>query len=46
MKRHRATKTSPDLLEAEIRRAENLRLERGLLPRPVLHDPALTFETF
>jgi serine phosphatase RsbU (regulator of sigma subunit) len=46
LERRRSARASLRLLEAELRRAENLRLERGLLPSPVLSDPRLRFETF
>ncbi|MCU1456297.1 MAG: serine/threonine protein phosphatase [Actinomycetia bacterium] len=41
VERHRAKDTSRRLLEEALRRSENLRLERGLLPRCVLDDPTL-----
>ncbi len=41
VERHRAKDTSKRLLEEALRRSENLRLERGLLPRCVLDDPRL-----
>jgi serine phosphatase RsbU (regulator of sigma subunit) len=46
LERRRSARASLRLLEAELRRAENVRLERGLLPSPVLGDPQLRFETF
>jgi serine phosphatase RsbU (regulator of sigma subunit) len=46
LERRRSAQASLRLLEAELRRAENVRLERGLLPSPVLSDPRLRFETF
>lgn len=46
LERRRSARASLRLLEAELRRAENVRLERGLLPSPVLSDPRLRFETF
>ena len=38
IERHRTRDTARQLLETELRREENLRLERGLLPRPLLDD--------
>ena len=38
IERHRTRDTARQLLATELRREENLRLERGLLPRPLLDD--------
>lgn len=38
IERHRTKDTARQLLSTELRREENLRLERGLLPRPLLED--------
>jgi serine phosphatase RsbU (regulator of sigma subunit) len=43
--RRRAIETSLQLFETELRRSENVRLERGLLPTPVLRDGRLVFNT-
>ena len=45
IERHRTKDASRQLFAAELRREENLRLERGLLPRPLLDDPAFTATT-
>jgi serine phosphatase RsbU (regulator of sigma subunit) len=45
IERHRAKDASRRLFAAEIRREANLRLQRGLLPRPLLDDPRLTATT-
>jgi serine phosphatase RsbU (regulator of sigma subunit) len=42
VERARAEETQRQLAEARIYAAENARLERGLLPSPVLTDPRLT----
>jgi serine phosphatase RsbU (regulator of sigma subunit) len=39
--RRRAERSERALLEAELQTAENARLERGLLPKALLRDPAL-----
>jgi serine phosphatase RsbU (regulator of sigma subunit) len=41
VERKRADESLRRLYETELRAAENARLERGLLPRPVTRDPAL-----
>jgi serine phosphatase RsbU (regulator of sigma subunit) len=41
LERRRADDAARAAYEAELRGPENARLERGLLPRPVLHDPRL-----
>jgi serine phosphatase RsbU (regulator of sigma subunit) len=43
--RRRGEDTSQRLREAELSRAENSRLERGLLARPILHDEAVHWAT-
>ncbi len=45
IERHRTKDTSRQLFAAELRREENLRLERGLLPRPLLDDQRFTATT-
>lgn len=45
IERHRTKDTAKQLFAAELRREENLRLERGLLPRPLLDDDRLTATT-
>jgi serine phosphatase RsbU (regulator of sigma subunit) len=45
IERYRTRDTARQLLETELRREENLRLERGLLPRPLLDDPGLVATT-
>jgi serine phosphatase RsbU (regulator of sigma subunit) len=42
LERKRADEAARSAYEAELRSQENARLERGLLPRPVLHDEALS----
>jgi serine phosphatase RsbU (regulator of sigma subunit) len=42
LERKRADEAARAAYEAELRSQENARLERGLLPRPVLHDEALS----
>lgn len=41
IERKRANESASSLREAEIRQAEYARLERGLLPVPILNDPSL-----
>jgi serine phosphatase RsbU (regulator of sigma subunit) len=43
--RQRGEETARRLREAELFRAENARLERGLLARPILEDPTLRWAT-
>jgi serine phosphatase RsbU (regulator of sigma subunit) len=45
IERYRTRDTARQLLETELRHEENLRLERGLLPRPLLDDAALLATT-
>jgi serine phosphatase RsbU (regulator of sigma subunit) len=45
IERHRTKDTARQLFAAELLREENLRLERGLLPRPLLDDPQITATT-
>jgi serine phosphatase RsbU (regulator of sigma subunit) len=45
IERYRTRDTARQLLETELRRQENLRLERGLLPRPLLDDTDLVATT-
>lgn len=45
MERKRADESARRLHEVELRRQENRRLQRGLLPRPLVRDAALTWET-
>jgi serine phosphatase RsbU (regulator of sigma subunit) len=45
IERHRTRDTARQLLATELRREENLRLERGLLPRPLLDDARLVATT-
>lgn len=45
IERHRTKDTARQLFAAELRREENLRLERGLLPRPLLDDENITATT-
>jgi serine phosphatase RsbU (regulator of sigma subunit) len=45
IERHRTKDSARRLLAADLRREANLRLQRGLLPRPLLDDPALTATT-
>lgn len=41
IERRRAEESARQLHESELRATENARLERGLLPLPLLHDPGL-----
>jgi DNA-binding NarL/FixJ family response regulator len=43
--RRRGVETARRLREAELLRAENARLERGLLPRPLVANPTLHWQT-
>lgn len=43
--RRRGEDTARQLREAELLRAENSRLERGLLPRPMIFNPRLAWST-
>jgi serine phosphatase RsbU (regulator of sigma subunit) len=43
--RHVAEESSRQLREVELLRAENSRLERGLLPRPLIFNPRLSWST-
>jgi serine phosphatase RsbU (regulator of sigma subunit) len=43
--RRRGEEVSRRLREAELLRAENARLERGLLPRPLILNPAISWAT-
>lgn len=43
--RHRAEDTARQLREADLLQAERVRLERGLLPRPLTVNPVLTWAT-
>ncbi len=45
IERHRNRDTERQLLATELRREENLRLERGLLPRPLLDQSGLIATT-
>lgn len=45
IERKRADETARRLHEAELRRAENLRIERGLLPRPLLTGDGIRWVT-
>ena len=45
VERKRAVATSRQLQRAELQRAENTRLERGLLPTPFVSDPQITWAT-
>jgi serine phosphatase RsbU (regulator of sigma subunit) len=45
IERKRADETAHQLREAELRRAENLRVERGLLPRPLINSDDLRWVT-
>jgi serine phosphatase RsbU (regulator of sigma subunit) len=45
MARRGSEETSRKLREAELSRAENARLERGLLAQPMLHNPRLKWAT-
>ena len=42
LERKRSQETQLELTQSELRAQENARLERGLLPVPVLHDPAVS----
>jgi serine phosphatase RsbU (regulator of sigma subunit) len=43
--RHHAEESSRQLRDAELLQAENSRLERGLLPHPLILDPRLSWST-
>ncbi|MYV97947.1 SpoIIE family protein phosphatase [Streptomyces sp. SID3343] len=43
LERKRADESQRRLVESELRAQENARLERGLLPAPILRDPSLDF---
>jgi serine phosphatase RsbU (regulator of sigma subunit) len=45
IERHRGQEAARRLVEAELLRAENARLERGLLPRPRIFSPSLRWVT-
>lgn len=45
VERRRGQETARRLAEAEIKAAEKARLERGLLPRPIISNPELTWAT-
>jgi serine phosphatase RsbU (regulator of sigma subunit) len=45
VERRRGQETARRLAEAELLAAEKARLERGLLPRPIISNPALTWAT-
>ncbi|MFC4911181.1 PP2C family protein-serine/threonine phosphatase [Actinomadura gamaensis] len=45
IERRRAEESERRLVEARLMAAENARLERGLLPVPLIDDPALTHHT-
>lgn len=45
IERKRADESERQLIEAELRSEENARLELGLLPVPLIEDPALTHHT-
>jgi serine phosphatase RsbU (regulator of sigma subunit) len=45
MARRRGEEATRRLREAELMRAENARLERGLLARPIVHNPGLHWAT-
>jgi serine phosphatase RsbU (regulator of sigma subunit) len=45
VERRRGQETARRLAEAELLAAEKARLERGLLPRPIIANPALTWAT-
>jgi serine phosphatase RsbU (regulator of sigma subunit) len=45
MARRRGEEVTRRLREAELLRAENSRLERGLLPRPLIFNPSLSWAT-
>jgi serine phosphatase RsbU (regulator of sigma subunit) len=42
VQRHRAEAAESALLEARLRASENTRLERGLLPQPLVRDPGVS----
>jgi serine phosphatase RsbU (regulator of sigma subunit) len=43
--RRHTEQSSRQLREAQLLRAENTRLERGLVPRPIIHNPRLRWST-
>lgn len=45
IERKRADESQRRLVEAQLRSQENARIERGLLPVPLLDDPTLTYRT-
>ena len=45
VERRKGQETAQRLAEAEIMAAEKARLERGLLPRPIISNPGLTWAT-
>jgi serine phosphatase RsbU (regulator of sigma subunit) len=45
VERTQAESSRRELLEAQLQARENARLERGLLPTPLLRDPAVDFAT-
>ena len=45
IERRRGQETARRLAEAELMAAEKARLERGLLPRPIIANPAVTWAT-
>ncbi len=45
VERRRGQETARRLVEAELLAAEKARLERGLLPRPIISNPSLTWAT-
>jgi serine phosphatase RsbU (regulator of sigma subunit) len=45
VERHRTKDAARQLFAAELRREENLRLQRGLLPRPLLDNPHISATT-
>lgn len=45
VERRRGQETAQRLAEAELLAAEKARLERGLLPRPIISDPRVTWAT-
>jgi serine phosphatase RsbU (regulator of sigma subunit) len=46
VERRRAEDSAQRLREAELRAAESSRLERGLLPQPLMNTPAVALHTF
>jgi serine phosphatase RsbU (regulator of sigma subunit) len=42
--RKRAEEVEQELLQQQLQASENSRLERGLLPTPLLHDPSLNLD--